>query len=641
MPGKQSGLSGNCWPDRLIGDLPNIYLYASNNPSEGAIAKRRSGATLVSYLTPPITQAGLYKGLKELKASLDRWRALEPLAPERAELAPLIQAQAAELDLVPSTPAWDLGEQPALDAHIQQLGNAMLELEYALIPSGLHAAGRAPSEAERIDMLLAIADASDGLQVPRQAIEALVAGESVERALKAGAMARTDTLLALMTRLQDTNAKLAVDTEVPALLRALDGRYIRPAPGGDVLRNPDVLPTGRNVHGFDPFRIPSKFAVRDGQMQANKLLERYQADGNALPESIALVLWGTDNLKTEGGPIAQILALMGTLPRFDSFGRVAGASLIPLAELGRPRIDVMVSISGIFRDLMPLQVKVLAEAAYLAAAADEPLDQNFVRKHALDYQAKTGCDLETAALRVYGNAESAYGANVNMMVDNGLWEDEDELAETYTSRKSFAYGRNGRPQAQKELLQRILADVELTYQNLDSIELGVTTIDTYFDTLGGISRAVKRAKGGKAPPVYIGDQTKGESVVRTLNEQVALETRSRMLNPKWYEGMLKHGYEGVRQIESHLTNTIGWSATTGQVEPWVYQQLTQTFILDADMRERLMRLNPAASVKVANRLLEASERQYWKPEPSVLETLRRVAQDFEDRLEGVYEGVAI
>jgi magnesium chelatase subunit H len=186
-----------------------------------------------------------------------------------------------------------------------------------------------------------------------------------------------------------------------------------------------------------------------------------------------------------------------------------------------------------------------------------------------------------------------------------------------------------------------LADVELTYQNLDSIELGVTTIDTYFDTLGGISRAVKRAKGGKAPPVYIGDQTKGESVVRTLNEQVALETRSRMLNPKWYEGMLKHGYEGVRQIESHLTNTIGWSATTGQVEPWVYQQLTQTFILDADMRERLMRLNPAASVKVANRLLEASERQYWKPEPSVLETLRRVAQDFEDRLEGVYEGVAI
>ena len=171
--------------------------------------------------------------------------------------------------------------------------------------------------------------------------------------------------------------------------------------------------------------------------------------------------------------------------------------------------------------------------------------------------------------------------------------------------------------------------------------MGVTTIDTYFDTLGGVSRAVRRAKGGKAAPVYIGDQTKGDAVVRTLNEQVSLETRSRMLNPKWYEGMLKHGYEGVRQLESHLTNTVGWSATTGQVEPWVYQHLTQTFILDPEMRERLMSLNPASSAKVASRLLEASERNYWKPEPSVLETLRRVANDFEDRLEGVYEGVPI
>jgi magnesium chelatase subunit H len=654
MPGKQSGMSGACWPDRLISDLPNIYIYASNNPSEGAIAKRRAGATLVSYLTPPVAQAGLYRGLVDLKASLDRWRTLAPVAQaddatvsmdsnEQLELIEMIQVQAAELNLAPLEPSWKTMDRQIVMAGLNKLNEQILEMEYALIPHGLHVLGNALSKEERIDMLMSSAQAGDGpaKTLDRAIIAGLVDGATVDRSITENNLSLSDDMREQLDGLVKMDRLMQEDSELQGIYRALDGRYIRPAPGGDVLRNPDVLPTGRNVHGFDPFRIPSKFAVRDGQMQANKLLERYQADGNPLPESIALVLWGTDNLKTEGGPIAQILALMGTLPRFDSFGRVAGASLIPLAELGRPRIDVMVSISGIFRDLMPLQVKVLAEAAYLAAAADEPITENFVRKHALDYQAKTGCDLETAALRVYGNAESAYGANVNMMVDNGLWQDEDELAETYTSRKSFAYGRNGRPQAQKELLQRILADVELTYQNLDSIELGVTTIDTYFDTLGGISRAVKRAKGGKAPPVYIGDQTKGDSVVRTLNEQVALETRSRMLNPKWYEGMLKHGYEGVRQIESHLTNTVGWSATTGQVEPWVYQQLTQTFILDADMRERLMRLNPAASVKVANRLLEASERQYWKPEPSVLETLRRVAQDFEDRLEGVYEGVAI
>ena len=640
MPGKQSGMSGNCWPDRLIGDLPNIYLYASNNPSEGAIAKRRSGATLVSYLTPPITQAGLYKGLKELKASLDRWRALEPLAPERAELAPLIQAQAAELDLVPSTPAWDLGEQPALDAHIQQLGNAMLELEYALIPSGLHAAGRAPSEAERIDMLLAIADASDGLQVPRQAIEALVAGESVERALKAGSMARTDTLIALMTRLQDTNAKLSVDTEVPALLRALDGRYIRPAPGGDVLHTPEVLPTGRNMHGFDPFRIPSAFAVRDGAKQAQRLLDRYIDDGNALPESVAIVLWGSDNLKSEGAPIGQCLALMGALPRFDSYGRIAGAQLSPLAELGRPRIDVVITLSGIFRDLMPMQIRLLAEAAYLAAAADEPVEMNWIRKHALDYQQEHGCSLEDAALRVYGNAEGAYGSNVNYLVENSNWADGDELANTYTRRKGFAYGRGGRPVQQTALLQSVLANVQLTYQNLESVELGITTVDNYFDTLGGITQAVKMAKGGETPPVYIGDQTRGDGTVRSLKEQVALETRSRMLNPKWYEGMLEHGYEGVRQIEQHLTNTMGWSATTGQVQPWVYKQLTDTFMLDPAMRQRLASLNPTASARVVNRLLEASERDYWTPDDQTLAALRRASEELEDRLEGVYEEAA-
>jgi magnesium chelatase subunit H len=195
----------------------------------------------------------------------------------------------------------------------------------------------------------------------------------------------------------------------------------------------------------------------------------------------------------------------------------------------------------------------------------------------------------------------------------------------------------------RKLLQHVLADVELAFQNLDSVELGVTTIDTYFDTLGGISRAVRRAKGGQSMPVYIGDQTRAGAnggTVRTLSEQVALETRTRMLNPKWYEGMLEHGFEGVRQIEAHITNTMGWSATTGQVQPWVYKQLTETFMLDPEMRERLAKLNPTASAKVANRLLEASERQYWTPDAATLEALRRAGEELEDRLEGVYEKAA-
>ena len=621
MPGKQAGMSAACWPDRMISDLPNIYLYASNNPSEGTIAKRRSAATLISYLTPPVAHAGLYKGLVELKASIDRWRALTPDDAERSDLAGLVQLQASVLDLSPAEPAW-----VDADNAITMLSGTVLELEYTLIPHGLHVVGEEPSAEQRVEMLQSVADASFGMKPDKTLFEAIVRGET------------PDGDADMIASLQATDAWLAKDHEIPALLHALDGGFTRPAPGGDILRTPAILPTGRNVHGFDPFRIPSAYAVQDGAKQAQRLIDKHIADGNALPESVAIVLWGTDNLKNEGAPIAQALALLGARPRFDGYSRLTGAELIPLNELARPRIDVIITMSGIFRDLLPLQIKLLAEACYLAASADEPVEMNFVRKHALAYQAQHGCDMETASLRVFGNADGAYGSNVNHLVENGRWDNEDELAETYTRRKSFAYGRKGQPVQQTALLKSALADVDLAYQNLDSVELGVTTVDHYFDTLGGISRAVKRAKGGASAPVYIGDQTRGEGLVRTLSEQVALETRTRMLNPKWYEGMLKHGYEGVRQIEEHVTNTMGWSATTGEVAPWVYRQLTETFVLDPEMRERLAKLNPVASAKVANRLIEAHERKYWSPDPEMLDVLRRAGEELEDRLEGV--GVA-
>jgi magnesium chelatase subunit H len=637
MPGKQAGLSGDCWPDRLIGDLPNFYLYASNNPSEGTIAKRRAAATLISYLTPPVAQAGLYRGLIDLKGALDRYRSLEPQAQaERAELALMVQALAAELELASAEPAW--GE--SADAKIAALNDAVLELEYTLIPHGLHVVGKAPSPRERVDLLLAVAEASHGQRPERAAVDALVAGQAPAAALARGGMPADEASLSLFKELAAIDQQLAQDHEIAGLMHALDGRFVRPAPGGDVLRTPAILPTGRNLHGFDPFRIPSAYAVQDGARQADRLLARHQADGHAFPESIALVLWGTDNLKTEGAPIAQALALIGAKPRFDSYGRLAGAELLPLEHLSRPRVDVIVTLSGIFRDLLPLQIKLLAEASFLAASVDEPLHLNFVRKHALAYQAEHGGDLESASLRVFGNAEGAYGANVNHLIDNSRWDQEDELAETYSRRKGFAYGRSGRPVQQTQLLASVLAGVNLAYQNIDSVELGVTTVDTYFDTLGGISRAIQRAKGkeSEVAPVYIGDQTRGDGVVRTLGEQVTLETRTRMLNPKWYEGMLEHGYEGVRQIEVHVTNTMGWSATTGQVQPWVYQQLTETFLLDPAMRERLAKLNPTASAKVATRLLEASARQYWQPDDAMLDALKRAGEELEDRLEGVYEG---
>ncbi|WP_299505786.1 magnesium chelatase subunit H [uncultured Roseobacter sp.] len=579
MPGKQAGPSGADWPDRLIGDMPNVYLYAANNPSEATLAKRRSNAVTISHLTPPLATAGLYKGLAELKDSLTRWRSTAADAVERDELEALIDEQAA---------AVDMGGVPA-----ETLWIKLLETEDALIPEGLHVVGERLSDAERAEYLRILPDVDEETR------------------------ARVDHLL-------------QQETELDALMAALAGHFTAPVAGGDLIRSPEILPTGRNIHAFDPFRMPTAFACQDGAKQAQLLLETH----DSLPRTVALVLWGSDNIKSDGGPIAQALALMGCTPRFDSFGRISGADLIPLEDLGRPRIDVIMTLSGIFRDLLPLQTRMLAEAALKCACAEEPLEQNYIRAHALAYAEKTGCAMKEAALRVFSNAEGAYGSNVNGLVDSSAFGDEDELADAYEARKSFAYGTDGKAAANAALLQSTLAEVDVAYQNLESVELGVTTVDHYFDTLGGIARAVKRAKGSDAA-VYIGDQTRGAGKVRTLKDQVALETRARSLNPKFFEGLLKHGPEGVRQIEAHVTNTLGWSATTGQVDDWVYQQISETFVLDAEMRQRLADLNPTASSRMANRLLEAHDRNYWSPDAETLAALQDAADALEDQLEGI------
>jgi len=635
MPGKQCGMSGECWPERLIGAVPHLYLYAANNPSEGLIAKRRAGATLVSYLTPSITNAGLYRGFADLKDGLTRLRSLPDDAGERPELMRAVQAQAEALEIRIDAASWELDPEHAIARLVRDLN----ELEQTLIPFGMHIVGEPMDESERRDMLVAVGRSLTEAGAERDGGETTL--ESIVDDIVAGRRtvpdAHDDTQPDLVARLAELNDGLSRDHEIDALMAALDGRFVAPVAGGDLLRNPDIVPTGRNLHGFDPYRLPSAFAVMDGARQAEQLLARHvEGSGGRWPETIALVLWGTDNLKSEGAGIGQALALLGARPRFDGYGRLAGAELIPQSELGRPRIDVVMTLSGIFRDLLPLQTRLLAEAASLAAKADESSEVNFVRRHALAYQAEHGGGIEDAALRVFSNADGAYGSNVNMMVDEGCWDESDELAEAYTRRKCFAYTVDGRPTKQPELLASVLGSVELAYQNLDSVELGVTSVDHYFDTLGGISSAVKRETGDQVP-VYISDNTTDRLKIRTIEEQVTLEARTRMLNPKWYEGMLSHGAEGVKSIETHLTNTLGWSATTGGVSPWVYEEMARTFVLDDAMRERLAKLNPGASARVANRLIEAHERHFWSTDPEVLADLRKASADLEDRVEGIGE----
>ncbi len=669
MPGKQAGLDNTCWPERLIGDLPNVYLYASNNSSEGTLAKRRGNATLVSYLTPPITNAGLYRGLADLKSSLDRWRALDKSqADESNALRALVQQQAAAVDLGVAEPLWTPAEA---DAHIAMLREKLLELEYTLIPLGLHVVGEGMAPEARVDVLMEIARVGrpeadlppiavtvvgasatpdvmrDGDVIARVAVTALVERGRLDDAVRAG----RDAAKAAGVRLADEKAfaqhlellmpldpLLRDDNEVGGILRALDARYVAPAPGGDLLRNPQVLPTGRNLYGFDPYRVPSAVAMLEGRARAESLLARNAADGRPFPETIALVLWGTDNMKSEGAPLAQAMALMGVAPRFDAVGRLSGARLVPLEQLGRPRVDVVITLSGIFRDLLPLQVKLLAEAALICAQADEDPERNFIRKHALATMAETGCDMETAALRVFSNADGAYGSNVNLLVETGRWEKEDDLADQFVQRKSFAYGVNGRPTAQPALMKRVLGTAELSFQGLDSVDLGATDIDQYVESLGGMTRVIAQQRGGDTPAVYVGDFSGAANKVRTLTEQVELESRTKVLNPKWYEGQLQYGYEGVRNITGHVATTLGWSATGGKaaVPQWVYTEVSKTFVLDAEMRERLASMNANSAAGLVQKLLEANDRGYWEPDDATLEALRDAAADLEDRLEGVY-----
>ena len=659
MPGKQAGLSDKCWPDRLIGDLPSVYLYASNNSSEGTLAKRRGGATtLVSYLTPSVATAGVYKGLADLKATIERWRGLDARgsASERDSLAAMIQEQAVGLELARATPVWTAADADAVEGVRQKL----LEVEQALIPVGLHIVGQLPSVAERSEMLLAIASvgrpeaeiapigetlraaarqalSADAVEAAARAIVvATVTAGSADAGLREAERAGISPLALEPTLrgLLEVDALLAIDGEVPGILRALDGRFVQAAPAADVVRNTAVLPTGRNIYGFDPYKVPSPYALKEGAARAEQLIARHVADGNAFPETVAFVLWGTDNMKSEGTQLAQVLALMGVVPRFDGVGRLCGARLLTLEQLGRPRVDVVASLSGIFRDLLPLQVKLLAEAALLCASADEPAERNFIRKHALATMREDGVDLATASLRVFGNAEGAYGSNVNLLLETGRWENEDQLADLFVQRKGFAYGADGKSRPGQAMMKRALGTASLSFQNVDSVELGATDIDQYVEALGGVNRVIEQQQQRKVA-CYMGDHTGRDGRIRTLEEQVVLETRTRMLNPKWYEGQLAHGYEGARNIAGHVATTVGWSATTGSVPGWVYGDMAQTFVLDAEMRERLAKLNPSAAAGMAGKLLEANDRGYWSPDEATLDALRDAAAELEDRLEGV------
>ena len=710
MPGKQMGMSETCYPDSLIGALPNLYYYAANNPSEATIAKRRGYASTISYLTPPAENAGLYKGLKELGELVGSYQQLREGGRGIQIVNTIIEtARQCNLDKDVDLPEEDAStlELEGRDALVGAVYRQLMEIESRLLPCGLHTIGKPPTAEEAVATLVNIAALEreeDGLRsLPGLLAEAM--GRSIEDIYKGndegvladvelnrtitetsraaiGAMVRTLTgrdgrvslrnsfgwfydLLAkfgfklpspwlraccsagfvqidateldkLFAYLRFCLEQVCADMEMESLLKALDGEYILPGPGGDPIRNPGVLPSGKNIHALDPQAIPTRAAVAAAKSVVDKLIERQREEQGTWPETIACVLWGTDNIKTYGESLAQILWFVGVKPMPDSVGRVNKLELIPLEELGRPRVDVVVNCSGVFRDLFINQMALIDQAVKMAAEADEPLEQNFVRKHALEQAEKEGTSLRDAACRVFSNASGSYSSNVNLAVENSTWEEEGELQEMYLSRKTFAFNADnpGEMNQKREVFENVMKTADVTFQNLDSAEISLTDVSHYFD-----SDPTKLIAGlrddGKAPTSYIADTTTANAQVRSLSETIRLDSRTKLLNPKWYEGMLDSGYEGVREVAKRLNFTLGWSATSGAVDNFVYEEANETFINDPEMRKRLLELNPNSFRQIVGTLLEVHGRGYWETSDENIEQLQELYQEVEDRIEGV------
>ncbi len=565
------------------------------------------------------------------------------------------------------------------DRRVLELWERVVEVEQRLIPTGLHVFGRAADTDECADLLRAVASfdrpergaraltdlVSEGLDlgaydslledrseegwrrrarvetVVREAIAVFMreGADAACRALERDARVPSHESAKVFALLSDVREKLGTSAELDGLARALRGEYVEPGPGADVVQNPSVLPTGRNTHAVNPYAVPSRVAFERAGRVVDALLERHRAEHGRYPRAMALVLWGLDNIKTQGEGVAQALRLLGVRPVRDAMNRVTGVEAVSLEELGRPRVDVVMTVSGIFRDLFGATVMLLDAAVRCVAALDEPAESNPLRANVAAQVESEGCSQEEAALRVFSNAPGSYGTNVNFMVMDSQWEHADALGDLFVTRKCFAYGRDreGRSLEGREApgaLSLALSRVEATYQNIDSFEIGLTDVDHYFEYLGGVSKAVE-TRARARPSVYLSDALSRDARVRSLEEVVRLETRAKTLNPKWYEGMLGHGFRGVAEIESHVTNTFGWSATADAVDGWVYTEVARTFVLDRAMLERLSDLNPHSARSLVARLLEAEGRGFWEADDGVVEQLREAFCGLEDRIEGV------
>ncbi|MGI5167184.1 cobaltochelatase subunit CobN [Spirillospora sp. CA-253888] len=664
LPGKAAGMSASCGPDAALGDLPLIYPFLVNDPGEGTQAKRRAHATLVDHLIPPMARADSYGDIARLEQLLDEHANIAALDPAklpaiRAQIWTLIQAARLDHDL-------GLDDRPhdaEFDDFLLHVDGWLCEVKDVQIRDGLHVLGQAPQGENRADLVLAMLRARqmwggsvtlpglrealglneestdrnevDGFEEKARAL--VLAMEQKDWAPSAADEIAEGTVADIL-RFAATEIVPRLDRttdEIGMVLHALDGGYVPAGPSGSPLRGLiNVLPTGRNFYSVDPKAVPSRLAWETGRAMADSLLERYRQDTGEWPQSVGLSVWGTSAMRTSGDDIAEVLALLGVRPVWDEASRrVTGLEPIPLAELGRPRIDVTVRISGFFRDAFPHAVAMLDDAVQLAAAQEEDAADNFVRAHVQADQAEHG-DARRATMRVFGSRPGAYGAGILPLIDSRNWRDDSDLAEVYAVWGGYAYGRDLDGVPARPDMENAYRRISVAAKNTDTREHDIADSDDYFQYHGGMIATV-RALTGKAPAAYIGDSTRPDTVrTRTLNEETSRVFRARVINPRWLSAMRRHGYKGAFELAATVDYLFGYDATAGVVADWMYEKLATTYALDPENQKFFEESNPWALHGITERLLEAADRGMWEhPEQATLEALKQLYLKVEGDLE--------
>jgi cobaltochelatase CobN len=648
LPGKANALSAACFPDAALGDVPFVYPFVVNDPGEGTQAKRRTHAVVVDHLVPPMTRADTYDDLARLERLLDAYAQAQAMDPGKL---PALRQQVWEL-LVEAEIHRDLGlaalpeADDEFDDVVLHVDGYLCALKDAQIRGGLHVLGEAPAGEALVDLVLGITRLPQG-GVP--SLRAAVAAElgvdlSADAAAAPGHRTDVDRVEAECRRRIEALAAAGWSTAsgpaddhpdddagrvewwvgerlVPALRRtpdeignvlaALDGRYVPAGPSGAPTRGgAHVLPTGRNFYSVDPKALPSPLSWEVGRHLAEALVERHVAETGTPPRTVGLVLWGTAAMRTGGDDAAEALALLGVRPVWEEeSGRVTGLAPIPLPELGRPRVDVTLRISGFFRDAFPHLVALLDDAVALVAGLDEPADQNPVRT------AGTG------DARIWGPPPGGYGSGILPVLERGSWRTDADLAEVYLAWSGFAYGRGRSGEAAPAAMRRRFAAIEVAVKNQDNREHDIFDSDDYLQDHGGMVAAV-RSLTGRAPRAWFGDTADPAApAVRALEEEAARVVRSRVVNPKWIAAMRRHGYKGAFELAATVDYLFGYDATAHVVEDWMYERVTAAYVADPELREFFAESNPTALRSIAEKLLEADRRGMWQASEQARKTL--------------------